>query len=75
MVYIHLKNDNNYKIIKFSEDNNDINEIDIKAYACQLVCINKFICLVCDLPKNYTLEQKKLKNQELIGNSSLIILE
>lgn len=74
LLYLNMNKGNDYKLIEIDEANNK-NVTNLKAYSCQLVCINNTVCLICDLPKNYTASQKKLKNQELMGNSTIMVLK
>lgn len=47
----------------------------IKSYRGDFRMINNHLCLIIDDPKRYTKEQRQFRNQELIGNSSILVLE
>lgn len=52
-----------------------VNEESISSYRNDFMIINNELCIIIDDPKRYDKDMKKYKNQELMGNSSLIILD
>lgn len=52
-----------------------VNEESISSYRNDFMIINNELCIIIDDPKRYDKDMKKYKNQELMGNSSLLILD
>ena len=47
----------------------------VYGYRNDFMIINNELCIIIDDPKRYDKDMKKYKNQELMGNSSLLILD
>ena len=62
-------------IIKYNSNIELIEEEKISSYRSEFITINNKLCLIADEPKRYDKDLKKYKNQELISNSTLFILE
>lgn len=75
--FILYNNENSTKFIIRKYDNNQklIHEEIIRAYRCDIVVLSNNLCLIVDYAKNYSSELKKLRKQELLGNSSIILLD
>lgn len=61
-------------IKKFNLKLNLLNEESLYSYRNDFMILNNELCLIIDDPKRYDNDMKKFKNQELMGNSSLLIL-
>ncbi len=72
--FIFTKNETNYLIMKCNSNFDILDEEKIKSYRCDIITLNDNLCLIIDDPKRYDKFQKQFKNQELMGNSSLLIL-
>ncbi len=66
---------NRIVILKYDSNIELIEEEKISSYRSEFITINNKLCLIADEPKRYDKDLKKYKNQELIGNSTLFILE
>ncbi len=66
---------NRIVILKYDSNIELIEEEKISSYRSEFITINNRLCLIVDEPKRYDIDMKKYKNQELIGNSTLFILE
>ncbi|MGM9972395.1 MAG: hypothetical protein ACI35W_08295, partial [Anaeroplasmataceae bacterium] len=66
---------NKYLIIKMSLDFEIIEEEYVNTYRCDFIIMNNQICAIIDEPRRYSSKQKKYKNQKLMGNSSILILD
>ena len=62
-------------IKKYDSKINLVNEESISSYRNDFMIINNELCIIIDDPKRYDKDMKKYKNQELMGNSSLLILD
>lgn len=62
-------------IKKYDSKLNLVNEESISSYRNDFMIINNELCIIIDDPKRYDKDMKKYKNQELMGNSSLLILD
>lgn len=62
-------------IKKYDSKLNLVNEESISSYRNDFMIINNELCIIIDVPKRYDKDMKKYKNQELMGNSSLLILD
>lgn len=62
-------------IKKYDSKLNLVYEESISSYRNDFMIINNELCIIIDDPKRYDKDMKKYKNQELMGNSSLLILD
>lgn len=62
-------------IKKYDSKLNLVNEESISSYRNDFMIINNELCIIIDDPKRYDKDMKKYKNQELMGDSSLLILD
>lgn len=62
-------------IKKYDSKLNLVNEESISSYRNDFMIIHNELCIIIDDPKRYDKDMKKYKNQELMGNSSLLILD
>ena len=60
-------------IKKYDSKLNLVNEESISSYRNDFMIINNELCIIIDDPKRYDKDMKKYKNQELMGDSSLLI--
>lgn len=66
---------NRIVIKKFDSKLNLLNEENIASYRNDFIILNNNLCLIIDDHKRYDKDMKQYKNQELMGNSSIIILK
>lgn len=59
---------------KYDSELNLLNEESLYSYRNDFMILNNKLCLIIDDPKRYDKDMKKYKNQELMGNSSLLFL-
>lgn len=62
-------------IKKYDSKLNLVNEESISSYRNDFMIVNNELCIIIDDPKRYDKDMKKYKNQELMGDSSLLILD
>lgn len=60
---------------KYDKNLNLLEEETIKTYRCDFITINDKLCLIIDDPKRYDKKLRAFWKQEIMGNSSLLILE
>lgn len=60
---------------KYNSELNLLSEESVNSYRNEFMILNNELCLIIDDPKRYDKDMKKYKNQELMGNSSLLILD